>query len=94
MKEKVFFDTNILIYLKLRDKRHEEKRAICSSLVREVKHNFIISTQVINEFYCVMLRNGVSDISIQDMIGEIIEISMISIITLNTIKDSWKIKEK
>jgi predicted nucleic acid-binding protein len=94
MKEKVFVDTNIFIYLKLKDKKNEDKKSICSDLFRKIKNRITISTQVINEFYNVMLRNGLSDSKIQEMVGGIIEISMVSLLTLDTIKQSWKIKER
>jgi predicted nucleic acid-binding protein len=35
MKEKVFVDTNIFIYLKLKDKKTEDKKSICSDLFRK-----------------------------------------------------------
>lgn len=94
MKEKVFVDTNIFIYLKLKDKKTEDKKSICSDLFRKIKDRIIVSTQVINEFYSVMLRNGVTDSKIQEMVRGIFEISTVSLLTLDTIKKSWKIKER
>ncbi len=94
MKEKVFVDTNIFVYLKLRDEKNRDKKSAAENLFKKIKERIIISSQVINEFYSVMLRNKISDSKIQEMIREIVKISRMSHITFDTILKSWKIREK
>jgi len=94
MKEKVFVDTNIFVYLKLRDEKNRDKKSAAENLFKKIKERIIISSQVINEFYSVMLRNKISDSKIQEMIREIVKISRMSHITFDTILKSWEIREK
>jgi predicted nucleic acid-binding protein len=94
MKEKVFVDTNIFVYLKLRDEKNSDKKSASENLFKKIKGRIIISSQVINEFYSVMLRNKIPDSKIQEMIREIVKISRMSHITFDTILKSWEIREK
>lgn len=94
MREKVFVDTNIFIYLKLKDEKNRDKKAASENLFKKIKGRITISSQVINEFYSVMLRNKIPDSRIQEMIREIVKISRMSHITFDTILKSWEIREK
>ena len=94
MKEKVFVDTNIFVYLKLKDEKNRDKKSASESLFRKIKNRITISSQVINEFYSVMLRNKISDSKIQEMIREIVTISKMQQISFDTILKSWEIREK
>ena len=94
MKGKFFVDTNIFIYLKLKDEKSKEKRLISSNLLKKIKNRIIISTQVVNEFYSVMLRNSVPDSKIQEMVRGMINIAGLSFLTLETIMKGWQIRDK
>jgi len=94
MKEKVFVDTNIFVYLKLKDEKNRDKKSASESLFRKIKNRITISSQVINEFYSVMLRNKIPDSKIQEMIREIVTISKMQQISFDTILKSWEIREK
>ena len=94
MKDKVFIDTNVFVYVALEDAENLQKREAASSILQDSSIEFFISTQVINEFYTVMLRNGVSDLAIQERIKEMIKDTDVLIVNLHTIKKTWEIKNK
>jgi predicted nucleic acid-binding protein len=56
MKDKVFVDTNILIYAHDRDAA--EKHFLANSLIKKIwqEENGVISTQVLQEFYVTLTR--------------------------------------
>ena len=94
MKDKVFIDTNLLVYAYLEDVPNKEKRQQIVKLLRNVSENIVISTQVINEFYNVLLKNKISDENIQNRIEEILHYSQLNIIDFEIIKYSWSIRKK
>ena len=54
MKDKIFIDTNILVYSVAND---FQKKEIANNLL--IENNIIVSTQVINEFAAVTLRKKI-----------------------------------
>jgi predicted nucleic acid-binding protein len=54
MKDRIFIDTNVLVYKESQDKR----KALQNLLHRRIDAELIINVQVINEFYNVLLRNN------------------------------------
>ncbi|MEE9327858.1 MAG: PIN domain-containing protein [Cocleimonas sp.] len=56
MSDKVFFDTNVLVYAF--DKSEPEKGAIAKRLIREYgsEGNLVLSTQVLQEFYVTVTK--------------------------------------
>jgi len=84
----------IFVYLKLRDEKNRDKKFASENLFKKIKGRITISSQVINEFYSVMLRNKIPDSKIQEMIREIVKISRMSHITFDTILKSWEIRGK
>jgi len=58
MSDKVFFDTNVLVYAF--DRKQHEKSKIAKRLIRDYGSagNLVISTQVLQEFYAVVTRVG------------------------------------
>ncbi len=56
MKDKVFFDTNVLVYAF--DKSESEKGAIAKGLIRDfgLEGNIVLSTQVLQEFYVTVTK--------------------------------------
>jgi predicted nucleic acid-binding protein len=56
MKDKMFIDTNILIYSA--DKNDAEKQTICRNQINELGKNHcgVISTQVMQEFYSICTK--------------------------------------
>jgi len=94
MKDRGFIDTNVFVYAILDDPSHPAQRKKAVNLILNSTIEAVISTQVINELYNVLLRNGISDFNIQERIGEIIENTEIMVISIETIQASWKIREK
>lgn len=56
MSDKVFFDTNVLVYAF--DKSEPEKGAIAKELIRDfgIEGNLVLSTQVLQEFYATVTK--------------------------------------
>ncbi len=56
MNDKVFFDTNVLVYAF--DKSEPEKSAIAKQLIRDfgTEGNLVLSTQVLQEFYVTVTK--------------------------------------
>ena len=79
MKDKYFLDTNIWVYAHLKEignNKHDLALNILQSLP-----TIITSTQVLNEYYSVMLKKKVADVYIQDNIEVMIDIAQIEIIS-------------
>lgn len=91
MKDKVFIDTNILIYLYSEDEI--EKQQIAESLL----DNFspVISIQVLNEISNVMMKKMKLDHrTISRVIDELSTYCIVKGITVRTIQSAIKIAEK
>ena len=56
--QRVFIDTNILIYYFSKD---TTKFPLAEKLLTDSRYRFVTSTQVLSEFLSVMLRKGISD---------------------------------
>ena len=90
MKDRVFFDTNILIYLYSEDEL--VKRNVILKLIPE--YQIIISTQVINELSHVFNRKfNISWAEIKKIKEEVISLFNLKIIDINTINEAYKIAE-
>jgi len=93
MKDKMFFDSNILVYSSLQDDK--EKHNIVLNLWRQLEGNFIfISTQVVNEVYVSLLKHALTDKDIQNIVLKIIDVCNVSVITIDSIKSAWKLKKQ
>jgi predicted nucleic acid-binding protein len=93
MRDRFFLDSNIIVYSILEDEVEKHERI--TDLLGSLRGGFLfISTQVINESYVSLLKNGLGDSEIQGVLQEIISITNIALITVNTIKLAWKIKTK
>ena len=91
MTDKFFIDTNIFVYAHFQDS--DKKTNIASELL-ETLPNLISSTQVLNEYYSVMLKKKIADNLIQDNIEIIISITDIQVIQIATIRLAHKLKLK
>ena len=93
MKDKMFFDSNILVYSSLQDDK--EKHDIVLNLWRQLEGNFIfVSTQVVNEVYVSLLKHALTDKDIQNIVLKIIDVCNVSVITIDSIKSAWKLKKQ
>jgi predicted nucleic acid-binding protein len=91
MSEKVFIDTNILIYLYSED---EEKKQEISQKVMG-KYDCVISTQVLNEFsnVCIgKLNQSIEDVELA--VDEIIEQCTVFLLEKHYVKQALQIHKK
>jgi predicted nucleic acid-binding protein len=66
---RVFVDTNIFLYASLEDNFQQGKRTRAINLLKGLSGKIVfINTQVLHEFYGVMLRHGASDEAIQELL--------------------------
>ena len=93
MSARVFVDTNIWIYAKV-TKPDSLKHQIALTFLRGNTDRIIISTQVVNEFYSVMIKNHIPENVIRESLEHLIPEVDLYTITLSTIKLSWRIREK
>ncbi|NOQ96152.1 MAG: PIN domain-containing protein [Desulfobacterales bacterium] len=62
MKDRIFIDTNVLVYIHLFDEESQDKRKALQNLLHgRIDAELIINVQVINEFYSVLLRKNIED---------------------------------
>ena len=62
MKDKVFIDTNIFVYSALDDEKEKVKREKAIELLKKLSgQQTFVSTQILNEFYSVLLKNNIPD---------------------------------
>lgn len=92
MNDKPFIDTNIWVYAHLQDVNNNKCNIALALL--EALPILVSSTQVLNEYYSVMLKNKVADCLIQDNAEIIIAIADMRIIRIATIRLAHKIKLK
>ena len=90
MKDKFFFDTNTLIYL-LSDEVNKHEIAV--GLYKTVKDK-TISTQVLNEFVNVCFKKRLLETNIFEYIKILSRSFEVSLISLSTIQEAIRIKEK
>ncbi|MFZ2725269.1 MAG: PIN domain-containing protein [Methylococcaceae bacterium] len=91
MSDNCFIDTNIWVYAHLNSENNKSATAL--NLLENLPV-LISSTQVLNEYYSVMLKKKIADNLIQDNIDVIIDISTITIIQITTLRLAHKIKLK
>jgi len=94
MKDRIFIDTNIFVYSAVEDTINLNKRNKAIELIQGEEYEIIVSTQVINEFYTILIRNGISDADIQERIFEIVENAVLTNVTFKTIQYAWGIREQ
>ena len=90
MKDRVFLDTNILIYLY--SENEIEKQEVSENLVDNYVP--IISTQVINEISNVMIRKfNLEPATVSQMVEELAESCIVNMISIENIQDALKLVE-
>ena len=95
MKDRIFIDTNVLVYIHLFDKESQDKRKALQNLLhRRIDAELIINVQVINEFYNVLLRKNIEDNVIQEKVHSQLEICSTSELSLKTVFSAWELREK
>lgn len=91
MTDKCFIDTNIWVYAHLQDTHNKGEMAL---ELLETLPPLVGSTQVLNEYYSVMLKKKIADHLIQENIELIIRIAEITVIEIVTLRRAHKLKLK
>jgi len=95
MKDRIFIDTNVLVYIHLFDEESQDKRKALQNLLhKSIDAELIINVQVINEFYNVLLRKNIENNVIQEKIHSQLETCSVSELSLKTVFSAWKLREK
>lgn len=95
MTDRVFLDTNILVYANLEDPHNEHKREAVVLLLDSLNDSeIVISVQVLNELYNVMIRNNVKDDIIQKKLKVISENVIVSDISMDVVRRCWSIRKR
>lgn len=92
MSDRAFIDTNVLVYAALADEANAGKRSKAVALLQG-ESDIVVSTQVVNEFYVVLLKHGFSDEDIQKRVDELFEAMEVALITKDTIRYAWRLRE-
>ena len=91
MNAKIFADTNLWIYAHLQ-KKSDLRCKKAAELVKTLP--LIISNQVINEYYSVMLKNKAPDEFIQANIKTMLWHCDVFCLTLETLATAFEVREK
>lgn len=92
MKDKIFVDTNIVVYAHLKQPSEIAKWEVAFELINN--HKFVMSTQVLSEYYASLLKNKVDDNIIQENIRLLIKNHEVCLITIPVIQLTHQIKLK
>jgi len=97
MKDRpIFIDTNIFVYAMQSDKtddKEKKKKQLAKKFLKFLDNPIIISTQVLNEFSNVLIRNKVDNQKIRNLVEAIVEECLIvSSIDLQSINKAWNIR--
>lgn len=93
MSVKVFVDTNIFVYAALQDSANQQKR-LASIAVLSGSHRIAVSTQVLNEFSAVLLKNRFPDDDIRARVENIADDSSVVLVNLDTIRLAWDLRTR
>lgn len=98
MTDKVFIDTNILVYAFLDADcleshiKHTKAVELLQSLIRTCQ--IILSTQVLSEYYSALLKHKITDNDIQNSIQALIRAVAVSSVSVDTVLASFHIKNR
>lgn len=93
MKDRVFIDTNIIVYgiIEKDVEKHNKVKELFESLKNK---EVFISIQIVNEVYSALTKNKIEHERIEKYINELNELFNIEIINFETVKKAMNIKKK
>jgi len=99
MNDRVFIDTNILVYAYLSNPNQEEDytkhlKAIVLLKSFTNKEYIFISTQVCNEYYSALLKHKIDDVLIQRSVHSLINAVNVASISTDSVQGAFKIKNQ
>lgn len=98
MTDKIFIDTNILVYAFLDTDspeshiKHAKAVELLQSLICTCR--IILSTQVLSEYYSALLKHKITDNDIQNSIQALIRAADVLPISMDTVLGSFQIKNR
>lgn len=93
MNDRIFIDTNILVYATLQDDRLKHDQAV--SFIASLKGSPVfISTQVTSELYVALLKHGIDDSDIVKTLKQIAATFNVISISLDTVASAWDLRRK
>lgn len=84
MKERVFLDTNVLVYLFDADAPAKQQRAQALLSSSELRAKMILSTQVLQEFYVSVTRKLAIPLDPDTALKAVQDLAMFSIVQIDT----------
>jgi predicted nucleic acid-binding protein len=72
MPDRIFLDTNMLLYAKVDDGSNKHTKCYSLLTVALVGSEIVVSTQVLNEYYVNALRKNITPAEIQDTVKQFI----------------------
>jgi predicted nucleic acid-binding protein len=81
MSDRVFLDTNVLVYLFDRDAAGKQRRA--RTTVRELGRRLVVSTQVLQEFYVAVTRKLGKPLSPQHAEAAVSDLSELEVVVVD-----------
>ena len=91
---RVFIDTNIFVYAKLKNKHSGAKHRLAVNFLETIETSVVISTQVLNEFSSILLKYKIEDERIYQNVLVLAEDCFVSPLTFATVEGAWRIKKK
>jgi predicted nucleic acid-binding protein len=92
MSGEPFVDTNIWVYAHL-ETPQDPKGDLARALV-ESDHRFVVSTQVLNEYYAAMLKNRIPDLAIQNNLEAMIQHCDVVLVSVPVIRQAHVLKNR
>ena len=83
MSDKVFLDTNVVVYLFDRDAAAKQKKAREILAAEGRAGNIVISTQVLEEFYATVVRKLGRPLSEQEAEGAVRDLSALDVVEID-----------
>ncbi|MEK7991101.1 MAG: PIN domain-containing protein [Thiotrichaceae bacterium] len=93
MSDKIFIDTNIWVYAHL-EKGNDPKWQRANALIEDEQQRYVISTQVLNEYYSAMLKNKAPDDWIQDNLEAMMQFCDVQLVTLQVVRYAYHIRNR
>jgi len=94
--QKVFIDTNVFVYAKLKNPTEShndtEKHRIAVNFLADIEQETVISIDHQRIFQCA-LRHGIEDKIIRQAVKEMTDACLVSPLTLKTVGEAWRIRE-
>lgn len=87
-----FVDTNIWVYAHMDEDDNVKVRKV--TVLVEAGPRYVISTQILNEYYATMIRHRVRESLIQDNLERMIRHSHVHILTLPVIRQAHGLRVK